>query len=108
MMLARRSPMLLFAVGAIIFSLVRWKRHPRASLLTTIAFVIYLIDAFVFSIILYFIPTLITSMRLSGLTIDWLYFFVFFFADFVYVIVIALLVSAAFSQRKTIPANANA
>ena len=100
--------MLLFAVGAIIYSLVRWKRHPRASLLTTIAFVIFLIDAFVFSIIIYFVPMLMTSMRLSGIMIDWLYFFVFFFGDFVYAIVIILLVSAAFSQRKTAPADANA
>jgi len=107
-MIARRSPMLLFAVGAIIFSLVRWKRHPRASLLTTIAFVIFLLDAFVFSIIIYFIPMLMTSMRMSGIMIDWLYFFVFFFGDFAYVIVIVLLVSAAFSQRQTTPADANA
>ena len=76
--------------------------------MTTIAFVIYLLDAFVFSILLYFLPTLITPMRMSGKAIDWLYFFVFFFADFVYVIVIVLLVSAAFSQRKVIPADANA
>ena len=100
--------MLLFAIGAIIFSLVRWKRHPRVSLLTTIAFVIYLIDALLFSILLYVLPTLITPMRMSGKAIDWLYFFVFFFADFVYVIVIVLLVSAAFTQRKTTPADANA
>ena len=100
--------MLLFAVGAIIFSLIRWKRHPRVSLMTTVAFVIYLIDAFVFSIFLYVFPTLITSMRMSGKAIDWLYFFIFFFADFVLVIVIVLLVIAAFSQRKSIPANANA
>lgn len=100
--------MLLFAFGAIIFSAIRWKRHPRVSLLTIIAFVIYLIDAFLFSILLYVIPNLINPMRLSGRTLDWLYFFVFFFADFVYVIVIVLLVSAAFTQRNPRPAETNA
>lgn len=108
LMVARRSPLLLFALGAIIFSLVRWKRHPRVSLLTTIAFVIYLIDAFLFSILLYVMPTIITPLKMSGKMIDWLYFFVFFFADFVYVIVTVLLVSAAFSQRKATPNDANA
>lgn len=100
--------MLLFAFGAIIFSVIRWKRHPRVSLLTIIAFVIYLIDAFVFSILLYFLPTLITPLKMSGSALDWLYFFIFFFADFVYVIVIVLLVSAAFSQRNPRPAETNA
>jgi hypothetical protein len=104
-MLARRSPMLLFALGAIIFSLIRWKRHPRVSLMVAIAFFIYLVDAFLFSIFNYYIPTIFRPMNLSLKGIDWLYFFVYFFRDFVFVIVIVLLVSAAFIQRKTTPAE---
>ena len=104
-MLARRSPMLIFALGVIIFAAVRYRRHPRVSLMTAIAFLIFLIDAFVFSILIYLMPTMITSIRMSSKAVDWFYFFVFFFADFVLVIVLVLLVSAAFSQRNTTPAN---
>ena len=93
--------MLLFALGAIIFSLIRWKRHPRVSLMVAIAFFIYLVDAFLFSIFNYYSPTIFRPMNLSLKGIDWLYFFVYFFRDFVFVIVIVLLVSAAFIQRKT-------
>jgi hypothetical protein len=108
LMLARRSPMLLLALAAIVFSVIRWKRHPRVSLMTAIAFVIYIIDAFLISILLYMLPTMITAMRSSPKMIDWLYFFVFFFVDFVSVIMIVLLVSAAFSQRNPNPIENNA
>lgn len=100
--------MLLLALGAIVFSVIRWKRHPRVSLMTAIAFVIYIIDAFLVSILLYILPTMITAMRSSPKVIDWLYFFLFFFLDFVSVIIIILLVGAAFSQRNTIPVENNA
>jgi hypothetical protein len=96
--LARRSPMLLLALGGSIFAILRWKRHPRVSIMTVSALVIYMIDAVVFQIFLYYFPVMIRSVE-SPKTIDWLYFFVFFFQDFVFVIIIVLLVAAAFSQR---------
>ena len=99
LMMARRSPMLLLALGGIIFAIVRWKLHPRVSLMTVIALVILLVEAFVFSILLYYIPELLRPMTLSSKAIDWLYFFVFFFEDFIPSLILVLLVGAAFSQR---------
>jgi hypothetical protein len=107
-MIARRSPMLLLAVGGTVFALIRWKRHPRVSLMTVIALVIYVIDAFVFSIFLYYLPDLIQTMRFTSKGIDWLYFFIFFIGDFVPALIIILLVAAAFSQRNSLPATSNA
>jgi hypothetical protein len=102
-MLARRSPVLLLALGGSIFAILRWKRHPRVSIMTVIAFVICLIDAVVFQIFLYYFPVMIRSV-VSPKTVDWLYFFIFFFQDFVFAAIIILLVAAAFSQRKATPA----
>ena len=100
--------MLLLASGGIIFALVRWKLHPRASLMTVIALVIFIIDAFVYSIVLYFLPDLFRPMLTSAKMINWLYFFIYFFDDFVFALVIILLTGAAFSQRNLTAANSNA
>ena len=100
--------MLLLASGGIIFALVRWKLHPRASLMTVIALVIFIIDAFVYSIVLYFLPDLFRPMLTSAKMINWLYFFIYFFDDFVFALVIILLTGAAFSQRNLTAYNSNA
>lgn len=100
--LARRSPMLLLALGGIIFALLRWKRHPRVSIMTVSALIIYMIDAVMFQIFLHYFPVMIRSI-VSPKTVDWLYFFVFFFQDFIFAAITILLVAAAFSQRKTTP-----
>jgi len=76
--------------------------------MTVIALVIFLIDAFAYSILLYLLPDIFRPLHLSSKAIDWLYFFVYVFDDFVYAVVIVLLFLAAFSQRKTTTADANA
>ena len=100
--------MLLLALGGTIFAIIRWKRHPRVSLMTVIALVIYMIEAFLFSVFLYYLPDLIQAMHFSSKAIDWLYFFVFFFEDLVPALVILLLVGAAFSQRNSPVIGSNA
>jgi hypothetical protein len=92
--------MLLLALAGVIVAGIRWKRHPRASLMTISALVIYVIDAFVFSIVIYYVPYLIRNMELSSKTVDWLYFSIYFFDDFVTAAIIVLLVAAAFTQRR--------
>lgn len=95
--------MLLLALGGSIFALVRWKVHPRASLMTVIALVIYLIEAVLFTVFIYYLPELTQSLRLSGKATGWLYTVIFFFEDFVLAGVILLLVAAAFTGRRTQP-----
>jgi hypothetical protein len=107
-MLVRRLPILLLAVGGIVFALLRWKLQQRASLMTVIALVVFLIDAFAYSILLYLLADIFRPLHLSGTTLDWLYFFVYVLDDFVFAVVIVLLFLAAFSQRNTTTADANA
>jgi hypothetical protein len=100
LLLARRSPMLLLSLGGIIFAIVRWKRHPRVSLMTVLALAIYIFEGILFSIFLYWLPELMFKMRLSPAAIDNSYLVLFFLEDFVFAVVIILLVSAAFSGRQ--------
>lgn len=99
LMAARRVPMLIFAAAAITFSLIRWKRSPRASLMTAIAFLIYLIDFVLFTVFLYWFPQLTESWHLSPSAREWVDGIIFFVEDFVTAAIIILLTAAAFTGR---------
>ncbi len=96
---ARRLPMLIFAAGAILLALMRWKRNPRASLMTVIAFVIYLLDFVIFNAFLYWFPQLTESWHLSPSARQWVDGIIFFFEDFLTAAIIILLTAAAFIGR---------
>jgi membrane protease YdiL (CAAX protease family) len=98
-MLLRRLPMILLSLGAIIFAIVRWRANSRASLITIIAFLIYLIDMIVFTIFLYWYPQLTESWRLSPSAREWVDGIIFFMEDFVTAAIIILLTAAAFIGR---------
>lgn len=98
--LARRLPMLLLCLGGITFAATRWKRHPRISLMTVLALVIYLVEAIVFIVFLYWLPNMLQPMRLTPGTEGWIYSIIFFIEDFVFALVLILLVGAAFTQRE--------
>ena len=57
-MLLRRLPMVLLALGGIIFALARWRSGPRAALMTVIALFLYLIDMVALTTFLYWYPQL--------------------------------------------------
>lgn len=99
LMAARRLPMLLFAAGAIVFALIRWKLNPRASLITAIALVIYLLDFVAFTTFLYWFPQLTESWHLSPSARQWVDGIIFFLEDFVTAATIILLTAAAFIGR---------
>jgi hypothetical protein len=105
LMLVRRSPMLLLAIGGIVFALVRWKLHPRASLMTLIALVIFILDVIGFFIVSNVLPDLAHPMLTSVKAIDWFYFFMYFFDDFIYALVLVLLIAAAYTGRRRKPAE---
>jgi hypothetical protein len=98
--LARRLPMLLLCLTGIIFAVIRWKRHPRVSLMTLSALVIYLVEALVFIVFLYWVPDLMQTMRLSPSASGWAYSVIFFIEDFVFAAILLLLVGAAFTGRQ--------
>ena len=97
--MVRRLPMLLLAVGGIIFALVRWKVHPRPSLITVIALVVFVINVFAYSLVLYFVPDLLRPMFRSAAMMGWVYFIINFADSVILAIVILLLTFAAFTQR---------
>ena len=107
LMLVRRSPMLLVALGGIVFAIVRWKLHPRASILTVIALLLFVLDLFGFFILLNFMPDLIVSALRTPKMVDWFYFFLYFFDDFIYALVLILLIAAAYTQRAKRPAESH-
>ena len=100
LMLLRRAPMLLLALGGIGFAIVRWKRHPRASLMTVLGLGLYLVEGFVYTGIIYGLPKLTQGMNLSYVQISPIYTALSVLDDFAFAAVIILLVAAAFAGRK--------
>ena len=101
----RRLPMLLLALGGIVFAFMRWKLHPRASLMTVVALGIYLVDMVVYTLILYWLPSLVEPMRMSTSASRFFYSVVYFIEDIVMAVTIILLVAAAFANRKATPSS---
>lgn len=102
---ARRLPMLLLALGGIVFAVMRWKLHPRASLMTVVALGIYLVDMVVYTLILYWLPSVVEPMRMSASASRFFYSVVYFVEDIVFAVTILLLVAAAFANRQSRPSS---
>lgn len=105
MSLLQRSPLLLVVLAGILFSIVRWRRHPKASLITLIGLVFYLIKFFGFTALNYWIPSLRESMHWSYATANNLYTVLHVVNDFAFAIVIVLFVAAAFVNRRPVAAT---
>lgn len=95
----RRSPMILMTLSGIVIALVRWKHHPKVSLLTLLGLGLYLVQAVVFTIVFYLVSVLTQNGR-------WVYTGLYLVQECFYAIMIILLVTAALSQR-TSPVSAN-
>ncbi len=100
MMLARRAPAILVALVGIVFAIVRWKRHPTVSLITCIALVIYFLRIVGFTLLNYYLPNIGHAFHLSDSQVDSAYTVMFVFEDFVYAVVLIILVAAAFIGRR--------
>jgi hypothetical protein len=100
MAMVRRLPMLLVAGAGVIVAVVRWKIHPKASLMTLIALLIYFMEVVLYNIFLYYLPNLIEPLRLSASGMRWTYSMVYFCEDIVASVIIILLVAAAFAGRR--------
>jgi hypothetical protein len=97
-MFLQRSPVFFVVLIGVIVSLVRWRRHPKVSLVTIIALLIYVIRFFVFTGLYYSVPQITTHLSahigpLLFATLDVL-------NDIASAVVIVLLVVAAFMKRK--------
>jgi len=102
MMLLQRSPLLLVALGGIVFAIIRWRRHPSVSLLVVIGLLFYMIKIAVFAALYYWLPTLRVSMKLSYAAIGNLYDVSSVLSDIGFSIVLVILVVAAFFRRSRV------
>jgi predicted neutral ceramidase superfamily lipid hydrolase len=89
---ARRTPLILVVLGGIIFAVVRWKRHPRVSLLTILGLAFFLMETTLFTFLTY----AIVRWFLGGQVFSTVLYVV---DDIAYAAVIILLVAAAFTGR---------
>jgi hypothetical protein len=107
MAIVQRSPLLLVVLAGILFSIVRWKRHPKASLITVIALGFYLFKIFSFMIFNYWLPSLRLSMQWSYSTADAFYTVMNVVNEIGFAVVIVLLVAAAYVDRRPVAATSS-
>lgn len=90
--------MQLLVLAGLVFAIIRWKRHPKVSLLTVSGLVLFLAQSLTFGTIFYLLPRLHDQGWSYG-GINNLYLAGSICRDIIYSGVIVLLVSAAFTQR---------
>jgi hypothetical protein len=91
--------MLLVVAGGIVFSIVRWKRHPKVSLLTLLGLAIYFLSTLFFIVLLHNVSGLHEALHMSYRQISYIQTMLFVLDDFAYAAVLIVLVAAAFTQR---------
>jgi hypothetical protein len=105
LLLARKSPLILVLLAGLACAVIRWRRHPRASLLASIGITLYIIDIFVISVVYYVLPGQLSRIQIS--ISSQIYMVIQILDDLVYSAILILLVSAAFSERPPKPSQTN-
>jgi hypothetical protein len=98
-LLLRRLPIILMALAGILIAIVRWKRHPKVSLLAVLGMGLFLLESLTFMFVYYFLPRFVERGWTFG-SVTTLYALAQACQDFLFAAVIILLVVAAFSQRE--------
>lgn len=96
--------MLVVLIG-IVFAIIRWKRHPKASGLTIAGLLVFQLQSFAFAAAYYFMPRL-ADRGWSWASIDNLALVMELCRDLSYAGAIALVAAAAFSGRSLQAAGA--
>ena len=96
--LLRTPTLLLFAVG-VLFSILRFKRHPKVSALALAGLCLWQIESFTFMFVNYRLPDWEREYGWSLDSMTKIYFALNLTQDFIYSAVLILLVAAAFTQR---------
>lgn len=104
MSLLQRAPLLLVILIGVLLAILRWRRHPKTSLITVIALGFYVIKLFAFTALNYGIPSLRESMHWSFATANYLYTVLHVVSDIGFALVIVLMVAAAFADRRPVAA----
>jgi hypothetical protein len=94
-----RTPTLLLFVAGVVFALIRWKRHPKVSLLTLLGLCIWQLASFTFMFINNRLPTWLRENGWTSESQIKVYFAINLTHDLLYSVMLVLLVAAALSQR---------
>jgi hypothetical protein len=95
----RRAPMLFICFAGLIVAMARSKRLPKVSLLTALGLGLYLLQAFTYSAVLSWLPTLTQALQIHYTRTATIYTFASVMTSFAFAAVIILLVCAAFTGR---------
>lgn len=101
-LLLRRSVLLVVILIGLLLAIVRWKKHPRVSLLTLVGLMVYLIDSYTFAFIFHYLPRWFDTLHITPNNMSVLDSVLQLIDDFGFAAVLILLVAAAFSQRRQI------
>jgi hypothetical protein len=99
---SRRGPAFLVMFVGLVVAVVRWKHHPRVSLLASSGIVLYIVQSIAFGTVFYFLPRLQESGWSYG-SISNLALILEILRDFIFTGAMLLIISAALSQRKPAP-----
>jgi hypothetical protein len=99
-MLLQRLPILLVLLGGIVFAIVRWRRHPKVSLMTVIGLVLYITKVLLFTLLSYSVPRFRETMHWSYAAANNIFEVLNILSDVSFAIIIVLLVTAAFVSRR--------
>ena len=97
-LLLRLPTLLLFAAG-VILAIVNWKRHPKVSLLTLLGLCIWQLESFAFMLVRNRLPDWLRENGWNSESTVKAYFAINVAQDFIFSLMLILLVAAAFSQR---------
>jgi len=97
------SPAILVALVGSLLVVLRWRRHPRASALALVAFLIYLFTSILFPIVYAVLPALLIERAWSTSSYSILYRGLAFFHYLVEAVALALLLAAVFAGRGAQP-----
>ena len=86
-------------------AIIRFRWHPRVSVLTLAGVVIYFLRLVFFPVVFYYVPDMGRSLHLTGSQLNWSYTALNVLDDACIAFVAVFFVVAAFSSRQQLPDN---
>ena len=100
-----QSPILLVWLAGFILAVVYWRRHPRASLFTVIALVIFVVETLVDSYLNLWLPLMLSEQNMGAIQIGQIYIVKGILTAIIGAVAWGLLVAAIFSGRRAVAAS---
>jgi hypothetical protein len=97
-----QSPILLVWLAGFILAVVYWRRHPRVSLFTVIALVIFLVETLVDSYLNLWLPLMLSERGMGAVQLGQFYMIKGFVSAIIGAVAWGLLVAAIFSERRAV------